>query len=99
MSLPSIAVINFTSTLHDQAVQDAIRVVNRQVTEDFIPLWGYGRQLQLHAVDFHPADPDTLTPQKVYKTAEFMNKIGTIKHHPSTWKDLFFPEVQGVPGD
>jgi NitT/TauT family transport system substrate-binding protein len=41
----------------------------------------------------------TLTPQKVYKTAEFMNKIGTIKHHPSTWKDLFFPEVQGVQGD
>jgi NitT/TauT family transport system substrate-binding protein len=41
----------------------------------------------------------TLAPQKVYKTAEFMNKIGTIKHKPSTWKDLFFPEVQGVQGD
>jgi hypothetical protein len=65
MSLPSIAVINFTSTLHDQDVQDAIRVVNRQVLEDFVPLWGYGRLLQLHAVDFRPADPDTLAPQKV----------------------------------
>jgi hypothetical protein len=65
MSLPSIAVINFTSTLQDQAVQDAIRVVNRQVLEDFVPLWGYGRRLQLHAVDFRPADPDTLALQKV----------------------------------
>lgn len=41
----------------------------------------------------------TLTPQKVFKTAEFMNKIGTVKTKPASWKDLFFPEVQGVPGD
>jgi hypothetical protein len=65
MSLPSIAVINFTSTLNDQAVQDAIRAVNRQVVEDFAPIWGHGRLLKLVAVDFNPADPDTLAPQKV----------------------------------
>ena len=41
----------------------------------------------------------TLTPQKVYKTAEFMSKIGTIKSKPASWKDLFFPEVHGLPGD
>jgi NitT/TauT family transport system substrate-binding protein len=41
----------------------------------------------------------TLTPQKVYKTAEFMNRIGTVKNKPGSWKDLFFPEVQDVPGD
>ena len=41
----------------------------------------------------------TLTPQKVYKTAEFMSKIGTIKSKPVLWKDLFFPEVHGLPGD
>ena len=41
----------------------------------------------------------TLTPQKVYKTAEFMNKIGTVKSKPATWKDLFFPEVHGLQGD
>lgn len=41
----------------------------------------------------------TLTPQKVHKTAEFMHKIGTVKHEPASWKDLFFPEVQGVAGD
>ncbi|HTP48006.1 MAG TPA: ABC transporter substrate-binding protein [Casimicrobiaceae bacterium] len=41
----------------------------------------------------------TLAPQKVYKTAEFMNRIGTVKHKPASWKDLFFPEVQGLQGD
>jgi NitT/TauT family transport system substrate-binding protein len=41
----------------------------------------------------------TLAPQKVYKTAEFMNKIGTVKSKPASWKDLFFPEVHNLPGD
>ena len=41
----------------------------------------------------------TLTPQKVFKTAQFMKKIGTVKHDPAGWKDLFFPEVQDVAGD
>ena len=41
----------------------------------------------------------TLTPQKVYRTAEFMHKIGTVKNRPGSWKDLFFPEVQHLSGD
>ena len=41
----------------------------------------------------------TLTPQKVYKTALFMHGIGTVKTKPASWKDLFFPEVQNLPGD
>jgi NitT/TauT family transport system substrate-binding protein len=41
----------------------------------------------------------TLTPQKVYKTAEFMHKIGSIKSKPASWKDMFFPEVHGLQGD
>jgi NitT/TauT family transport system substrate-binding protein len=48
------------------------------------------------------AAPDyayTLVPQKVYKTAEFMNRIGTVKHKPASWKDLFFDEVHGFDGN
>ena len=41
----------------------------------------------------------TLTPQKVGKTADFMFKIGTIKTKPTSWSELFFPEVHGLPGD
>jgi len=28
-----------------------------------------------------------------------MYKIGSIKTKPSSWKDLFFPEVHNLPGD
>jgi hypothetical protein len=39
MSLPNISIINFSPQLSDQAVQDTIRVVNRQIVEDFVPIW------------------------------------------------------------
>ena len=41
----------------------------------------------------------TLTPQKVGATADFMYKIGSIKTKPTSWKDVFFPEVHTLPGD
>ena len=46
-------------------------------------------------------DPDirmTLTPERVLPYAQFMNKIGTLKNRPESWKDLFFPEVHELPG-
>jgi hypothetical protein len=65
MSLPSISVINFSSNLDDQAVQDAIRAVNRQVNEDYLPVWGHGRILRFHAPTFDPADEETLAEDPV----------------------------------
>ena len=41
----------------------------------------------------------TLSPEKVFKTAVFMNKIGSVKDKPESWKDLFFPEIHNLPGD
>jgi NitT/TauT family transport system substrate-binding protein len=46
-------------------------------------------------------DPDirfTTTPEGVMKYAEFMASIGSIGNKPSSWKDLFFPEIHGAPG-
>ena len=37
----------------------------------------------------------TLVPQKVFATAQFMAKIGSIKNAPKTVGDLFFPESSG----
>jgi NitT/TauT family transport system substrate-binding protein len=54
---------------------------------------------EIYAMISAPDYAYTLMPQKVYKTAEFMNKIGTAKRSPSSWKDLFFPEVQDLQGD
>jgi len=40
----------------------------------------------------------TTTPENVMKYAAFMNDAGSIKNRPGSWKDLFFPEIHGVPG-
>jgi len=46
-------------------------------------------------------DPEieyTLTPKNIMKYADFLYKIGSIKVKPASWKDMFFPEVHGLPG-
>jgi NitT/TauT family transport system substrate-binding protein len=46
-------------------------------------------------------DPEivyTTTPQNVMKYVDFMNKIGSIKARPESWKDLFFPNIHGASG-
>ncbi|MBZ5580445.1 MAG: ABC transporter substrate-binding protein [Acidobacteriia bacterium] len=40
----------------------------------------------------------TTTPENVMKYAEFMAGVGSIRHRPASWKDLFFPEIHGAPG-
>jgi NitT/TauT family transport system substrate-binding protein len=40
----------------------------------------------------------TLTPSGVMKYADFMYAHGLIKVKPSSWKDVFFPEVHDLPG-
>jgi len=47
------------------------------------------------------ADPDikfTTTPERVQKYAEFMHEIGSISAAPSSWRDMFFPEIHDAPG-
>jgi NitT/TauT family transport system substrate-binding protein len=46
-------------------------------------------------------DPEvkyTTTPQNVTKYVDFMNRTGSIKAKPASWKDLFFPNVHNLPG-
>ena len=65
MQLPSIAIVNFASQLSDQEVQDAVRSVNRQVIEDFMPTWGCARVCRLHETVFDLSDEDTLAAERV----------------------------------
>jgi NitT/TauT family transport system substrate-binding protein len=47
-------------------------------------------------------DPDvhfTVTPENTMKYATFMHDIGSISHRPSSWKELFFPEIHDLPGN
>ena len=41
----------------------------------------------------------TKVPKKSFKFAEFMHRIGALKSKPESWKDLYFPEAHGLPGD
>lgn len=45
-----------------------------------------------------PLGPYTMTPLNTMKMVEFMYRTGAIKVKPASWKDLFFPNVHGLPG-
>jgi NitT/TauT family transport system substrate-binding protein len=53
----------------------------------------------VHAMMVSDGFEYTRTPMKVGKLFDFMARIGTIKTTPASWKDLFFPEAHGLPGD
>jgi NitT/TauT family transport system substrate-binding protein len=40
----------------------------------------------------------TMTPAATMKFAKFMRKVGTTKHEPASWKEMFFPEIAGLNG-
>jgi NitT/TauT family transport system substrate-binding protein len=40
----------------------------------------------------------TTTPENLKKYAEFMHEIGSIDNRPSSWRDMFFPEIHAAPG-
>ena len=41
----------------------------------------------------------TTVPERTMQAAEFMAEIDTIKVKPGSWKDYFFPEAYGMPGN
>ncbi|HET7260728.1 MAG TPA: ABC transporter substrate-binding protein [Casimicrobiaceae bacterium] len=45
-----------------------------------------------------PAIVYTTTPHNVMKYVDFMYKIHSIKVKPASWKEMFFPNAQGLPG-
>lgn len=40
----------------------------------------------------------TMTPAATMKFARFMRKVGTTKHEPTSWQEMFFPEIAGLNG-
>jgi NitT/TauT family transport system substrate-binding protein len=46
-------------------------------------------------------DPEikyTTTPNNTMKYVDFMHKVGSIKAKPDSWKDMYFPNAQKLPG-
>lgn len=45
-----------------------------------------------------PENEWTMVPKKVMVYAEFMSRTGKLSPKPAAWGDLFFPEIQKLPG-
>ncbi len=86
------------------ALKEAIDTINRDkktAAQRYLE-WANDRKSTVDEVYAAISNPDyafTLVPEKVFKTAEFMAKIGSIKDKPNTWQDLFFPEIHNLPGN
>ena len=85
------------------ALQDADEIIRKnpgEAAEIYVSLIG---EKEISVEDFTDiiGDPDvafTVAPAGVGRLADFMARIKRIKHHPESWKDLFFPEAQATPG-
>ena len=85
-----------------KALDEATAIINRDkkaAAETYLRLAkGKDSVADILAMLNDPAIVYTTTPQNVMKYVNFMNKVGSIKVRPDSWKDLFFPNAHGLPG-
>ncbi len=55
------------------------------------------REALLKIID-NPQFEFSVTPKNTYKLADFMYRIGAIKHKPESWKDYFFQDAKPLQG-
>jgi len=80
---------------------DAINNDKRKAAQDYLDI-AQDRKNTVDDIFAVISDKDyafTLLPEKVFKTAVFMGKVGTVKDPPAKWQDLFFPDIHSLPGD
>src|SRR3954467_320383 len=110
----SALVIITTTKFHDAnpkvykaflaAEKEAIDTINkdkRKAAQDYLDI-AQDRKSTLDEIFNVINDKDyafTLVPEKVFKTAVFMGKVGSVKEPPAKWQELFFPDIHGLPGD
>lgn len=85
------------------ATMEAIDFVNsdkRRAAEIYLKISG-DKKNSVDEIERQLKDPNfafIATPRNFMKYAEFMHRIGTLKVLPSSWKDVFFPEIHKMPG-
>ena len=80
---------------------DAINKDKKRAAQDYLDI-AQDRKNTVDDIFAVISDKDyafTLLPEKVFKTAVFMGKVGTLKDPPAKWQELFFPDIHGLPGD
>ncbi len=85
-----------------KALQDATAFIKQQPTEAaqiYIRL--DNSKVSVDGIKQTLADPQviySLTPVNIMPFADYMAKIGMLRHKPASWKDLVFPEAYALPG-
>ncbi|MBI3938266.1 MAG: ABC transporter substrate-binding protein [Betaproteobacteria bacterium] len=85
------------------AFTEAIGFINknkRAAAEIYLKISG-DKKNSLADIQKQLEDPNmlfTTTPRNITKYAEFMHGVGSIKHRPASWKDIYFPEIHHLPG-
>jgi NitT/TauT family transport system substrate-binding protein len=52
----------------------------------------------VHKILVHPDFVVTSTPQGIMKYSDFMHRVKSIRNLPSSWRDVYFPEIHGESG-
>jgi NitT/TauT family transport system substrate-binding protein len=85
-----------------EAIKEAIDVINRDksgVAKIYIEMTHAKESVaDIVAILDDPQVRFTMTPEGTMKFADFMQRIGSIKNKPASWKDYFFEEIHGQPG-
>jgi len=84
------------------ALDEAVKFIN-QNRKEAAEIWVRAENSRMPAAEAEriirlPENEWTMTPKKVMAYADFMSRNGLIPARPESWKDLFFPEVHGLPG-
>jgi ABC-type nitrate/sulfonate/bicarbonate transport system substrate-binding protein len=105
-------VIWATTKFHDEnpkvieafiaALEDAMKQIAANPAEA-AAIWVKAENSKLSAAYIEklirlPENEWTMVPKKVMVYAEFMSRIGMLTPKPASWSDLFFPEIQKLPG-
>jgi len=82
-----------------QAAMDLIRQDKRRAAEIYLEVTGEKTPIETMMKMLNdPLIRFTTTPSATFPVAQFMHQVGRIQNRPSSWKDLFFPEIHGQPG-
>ena len=84
------------------ALDEAMKFINAN-RKEAAEIWVRAENSRMPAAEAEriirlPENEWTMTPKKVMAYADFMSRNGLIPARPESWKDLFFPEVRGLPG-
>ncbi len=78
---------------------DSVNANKRRAAEIYVEEGGAKQSVdKILAMMNDPQVRYTMTPERVKPYADFMYKVGILKHDPESWKDLFFPDIYDLPG-